>query len=124
MKVFTLLNGAFYVLYGLYGAIVPMGMAKLMGWTPNLLGLHQIRAVCVAMAALGFLAVMTAGKIKDQRPLVLVFIALTLAFATGRLLGLVVDGAGPMQTYYEIGFEIVIALVGFILYRRGTRLIA
>jgi len=124
MKIYTILNGAFFILYGLYGALLPMGMAKLMGWTPDLLGLHQIRAISFAMAAMGFIAIIAAGKIKDQRPLVLAFIALMLAFASGRLLGLVVDGVGPMQTYYETGFEIIWAFVGYILYRRGTRLIA
>ncbi|MGB0906133.1 MAG: DUF4345 family protein [Maricaulaceae bacterium] len=124
MKIFTLLNGGFYVLFGLYGAFMPKGLADLMGWTPDLLGHHEIRATFMAIAALGVMALIICGKIKDQRPMVLCFIGVTLALASGRLLGLLLDGYGPVQTYYELGFETIWALLGFILYRRGTRLIA
>ena len=58
LKIFGLLNGGFYVLYGLFGAFVPQKMLNLMGWTANQLGLHQIRAVSMAMTAMGLIIVL------------------------------------------------------------------
>ncbi len=121
LKVFALLNGGFYVFYGLYGAFVPRGMAKLMGWTPDLLGLHQIRAFLMAMSALGLIMIAAALRMTDLVPLTLAIMLLTMGFLAGRLLGLVFDGAGPQQTYLEIGIEIVvIALGAFLLSRVKT----
>jgi len=95
--------------------------ALIMGWTPDLLGMHQLRAVSMAMAAMGLAAFITARKSQDQRPLVMAFIALTLAFAAGRFLGLLLDGAGPMQTYAEIIFEIFWASLGAYLLKRELK---
>ena len=53
MKIFNLLNGCFYLLYGVFGAFMPKSMAGLMGWEPSLLGLHQIRAMWLLLAGLG-----------------------------------------------------------------------
>ncbi len=118
LKVFALLNGGFYVLYGLYGAFLPSRMAKLMGFNPDLLGQHQIRALWMSTAAMGAVMCLAAMRMVDLRPLVLAIMLLTLGFMCGRLLGLVIDGAGPSQTYYEIGIEVfVVALGAFLLSR-------
>lgn len=122
MKRYNILNGIFYTLYGLFGAVLPKAMANVMGWTPSLLGFHQIRAVSMAMALMGILAVLTARKSRDQAPLVMTFIILTLAFAAGRILGLMFDGLGPVQTYAEIAFEVFWASVGFIILKRRSAL--
>jgi len=118
LKVFALLNGGFYVLYGLFGAFMPQNMLKLMGWTANQLGLHQIRAVSLAMTAIGLIICAAALRMADLVPLTLAIILLTLGFLTGRLLGLVLDGAGPQQTYAEIGIEIVVIALGVFLISR------
>lgn len=118
-KVFVILNAVFYTVYGLFGAFMPHPMAGLLGWTPDLLGLHQIRAISMAMATMGALAWMTSLKRTDHTPLVLTFIALTLAFAAGRFLGLILDGTGPSQTYGEIAFELVWSSVGYIALRKS-----
>jgi len=107
---------------GGFGAIIPLGMAGLMGWTPDVLGLHQIRAVSMAMAVMGVVAGVTALKARDHKPLVVTFIALTLAFAAGRLLGLIFDGVGPVQTYIEIGFELIWAGLGYLAYNKVTQI--
>ena len=118
LKLYNLANGWFYLIYGLYGAIAAGAMARLMGWDPSLLGLHEIRALWMATAAAGAAMILYALKKADQKYLTLLLILVTLALASGRLLGLVLDGAGPQQTYYELGFEIFWAGLGYILYRR------
>lgn len=118
LKLFGLLNGGFFVLYGLYGAFAPRGMAKLMGWTPDVLGMHQIRAVLMAFAALGLIMCAAALRMADLVPLTLAIILLLLGFMAGRLLGLVLDGAGPRQTYVEIGIEVVVIAIGLFLLKR------
>lgn len=117
-KIFNMINGVFYGLYGLYGALLPVKFSEIMGWTPSLLGLHQIRAVSLVMAVLGVLAFVYARRHADQRPLLLVFIIVTLGFAAGRILGLATDGIGPSQTYFEIAFEITWAFIAYIIYGR------
>jgi len=121
-KIYIAANGVFYSVYGLWGALMPMGMAGIMGWTPDLLGLHQIRAVSMTMAVLGLYAL--GGALKNFHPklLILMIIGVTLAFAAGRLLGLVFDGTGPTQTYAEIAFEVFWSAIGYLIYRRlGAR---
>lgn len=121
MKIYNSLNGLFYILYGLFGALLPLNMAKLMGWELSLLGLHQVRAISVVMAVMGLMCCLYAQKLSDQKPLTLAIILVTLGFMAGRFLGLLVDGAGPMQTYHEIGIEIVWAGLGlFLLKRKAT----
>ena len=119
MKIYNLSNSIFYILYGLFGALLPVNMAKIMGWAPDLLGLHQIRAVSMAMAAMGLAAFITSRQSPNQAPLVKAFILLTLAFMAGRILGLMFDGLGPVQTYAEIAFEVFWASVGVFVLRRG-----
>ncbi len=119
LKLYNLANGWFYLIFGLYGAIAAGTMAKLMGWDPSLLGMHEIRAMWAATAAAGAAMLLYAIKKADQKYLTLLLILVTLALASGRLLGLVLDGTGPQQTYYEMGFEIIWAGLGYLLYRRA-----
>ena len=118
LKVFGLLNGGFYVLYGLFGAFMPAKMLGIMGWTADQLGMHQIRAVSMAMTAIGLIMCAAALRMADLVPLTLAIILLTLGFLSGRLLGLILDGAGPSQTYLEIGIEIVVIVLGLFLIKR------
>lgn len=117
-KIFNVINGIFYTLYGFWGALMPLGMAGVMGWTPDLLGLHQIRAISMVMGVTGLYIVWGALKLTHQKLLLLMIIGVTLAFATGRLLGLILDGSGPTQTYAEIAFEVFWSCIGYIIYRR------
>lgn len=119
MKLYNYLNGIFYVLYGLFGAFVPKSMAGLMGWEPSLLGLHQIRAMWLLLAGLGAMCLLYTSKLKDQKPMTLAIIFATLSILGGRLLGLILDGAGPIQTYQEMGLEVFIIALGAFLYKRG-----
>lgn len=120
MKIYNYVNGVFYVLYGLFGAFLPVKMAALMGWELSLLGLHQVRATSMVMASLGLMSVLYASKSTDQKPLTLAVIFVTLSFMAGRFLGLLIDGAGPIQTYQEIGIEIIWAGLGYFLLRRSA----
>mgnify|MGYP005991139145 CR=1 FL=1 len=45
-------------------------------------------------------------------------IFITLSFLTGRILGLLLDGSGPIQTYMEIIFEIALITLGLFLLKR------
>ena len=119
MKFYNYLNGIFYVLYGVFGALMPKSMAGLMGWDPSLLGLHQIRAMWFLLAGLGAMCLLYTSKLTDQNPMTLAIIFATLSILTGRFLGLIIDGAGPMQTYQEIGLEVFIIALGLFLYKRG-----
>jgi len=119
MKFFNYLNGIFYALYGLFGAFVPKSMAGLMGWEPSLLGLHQIRAMWLLLAGLGVMCLLHTSKLTDQKPMTLAIIFATLSILAGRFLGLILDGAGPMQTYQEMGLEVFIIALGAFLYKRG-----
>ena len=119
MKFFNYLNGIFYVLFGLYGTSLPQRMANFMGWELSLLGFHQVRAISLVMAALGAMLCLYTSKLNDQKPLTLAIIFVTLSFLTGRLLGLVFDGVGPVQTYQEIGLEVFVIALGVFLYKRS-----
>ncbi len=119
MKIYNYLNGIFYLLYGLFGAFMPKAMAGLMGWDPSLLGLHQIRAMWFLLAGLGAMCLLYTSKLTDQKPMTLAIIFATLSILAGRLLGLILDGAGPMQTYQEIGLEVFIIALGAFLYKRA-----
>lgn len=118
LKVFALLNGGFYVLYGLFGAFMPKNMLQLMGWSADQLGMHQIRAVSLAICAIGLIICAAALRMADLVPLTLAIMLLTMGFLAGRLLGIVLDGAGPQQTYVEIGIEIVVIALGAFLISR------
>jgi hypothetical protein len=121
MKIYGLLNGFFYVFYGLYGVFMPKTMASdVMGWTPDLLGLHQIRAVWTALIGMGVICILCALK-SDRVALTKAIILITLCFMIGRILGLILDGVGPTQTYVEIGIEIIWIAVGAFLLSRHNK---
>ena len=121
MKTYGLLNGFFYIFYGLYGVFLPKLLAReTMGWTPDLLGLHQIRAVWMALVGMGIICVMCALK-TDRVALTKALIFITLCFMLGRILGLILDGAGPTQTYVEIGIEVVWSGIGAFLLSRHKK---
>ena len=119
MKIYGLINGMFYILYGLYGTIMPKRLSsEVMGWTPDLLGLHQIRAMWMGLVGIGVICVLVAIR-GNIRALTQAIVFATLCFMAGRLLGLVLDGTGPQQTYVEIAVEVVVASLGLILLYRA-----
>lgn len=118
MKIYALINGAFYILYGLFGLFAPASMAAAMGWTPDLLGLHEVRGIWAGLAGIGVVCVMVALS-GQLRSLVKAIVFLTLCFMVGRVVGLVLDGMGPQLTYMEIGFEIFWSGIGLILLKRN-----
>ena len=118
MKIYGLLNGFFYIFFGLYGAFMPKHLAsETMGWAPNILGLHQIRAIWVGFVGIGIICVLVALR-GNRRALTQTIIITTLCFMLGRILGLVLDGTGPQQTYFEIAFEIFWSGTGLFLLSR------
>ena len=120
-KLFNALNGGFYVLFGLFWAFQPASIGKAFGWdVSSLLGMHEMRAYGMCFFAIGMIILGVVMRRMDQRPVVLGIIFITLAFLTGRLLGLVLDGAGPMLTYYEMGLEVIVITFGFIAYRASA----
>ena len=119
MRIYGIINGVFYVLYGLYGVFMPKLLAsETMGWTPDLLGLHQIRAMWMASVGAGVICILVALK-GNVRILTQTIIFMTLCFLIGRLLGLALDGTGPQQTYVEIGIEAVWSSIGLFLVSRS-----
>jgi len=120
MKIYNYLNGIFYTLFGLLGVLIPAKMAELLGFALSLLGQHELRAISMVCAVLGMVLVMKTSKATDQRPLTMIIVLITLGFAAGRFLGLLLDGFGPEQTYYELVFELIWAPLGLFLIRRGS----
>ena len=119
MKIYGLINGIFYILYGLYGTLLPKRLSReVMGWTPDLLGLHQIRAMWMGLLGVGVICILTALR-GNTRPLTQAIVFATLCVMAGRLLGLVLDGTGPQQTYVEIAIEVVVVGLGLILLYRA-----
>ena len=115
MKIYGLLNGFFYIFFGLYGVFMPKLLAReTMGWTPDVLGLHQIRAIWMGFVGIGIICVLVALR-GNKRALTQAIIITTLCFMLGRILGLVLDGTGPRQTYFEIAFEIFWSGLGLFL---------
>lgn len=118
MKIYGIINGLFWIFYGLYGMFMPAHLAKYVtGWTPDLLGLHQIRATWTAFFGIGIVCLLLAMR-GNLRHLTKAIVVLTLCFTAGRILSLAMDGAGPIQTYYEIGVEITSAIIGAVLLMR------
>ncbi len=119
MKLYAIINGVFYILYGLYGVFMPEHLAtNVMGWTPDLLGLHQIRAMWMSSVGFGIIILMMSTK-GNLAVLTKAIVFLTLCFMVGRILGLVIDGTGPNQTYGEIGFEVFWSGLGLFLLSRA-----
>ena len=117
-KLFNFLNGAFYVLFGLYWAFMPTKLANMFGWeAPSVLGMHELRAYGMFFFAFGMIILGVVMRRMDQRPVVLGLIFITMAFFAGRLLGIILDGPGPMLTYYEMGLEVFTIVFGFIAFR-------
>lgn len=118
MKIYSLINGVFYILYGMIGLFMPTRIADAMGWTPELLGLHQVRAIWAALIGIGIICVQLALK-GSTRQLVKAIVFLTFCFMIGRLFGLALDGIGPQLTYIEIGIEIFWGGLGLLLLSRS-----
>ena len=114
LKIFVGLNALFYVAYGLFGAIHPHTMAEIMGWEASLLGLHEVRAIWMAVAAMGLILFVIMRRTNQLESTVKAIMLVTAAFFVGRLLGLVFDGAGPQLTYMEMGLEIIVLIWGII----------
>ena len=122
MKIYGIINGVFYILFGLFGVFMPKLLAaETMGWVPDLLGLHQIRAIWMVSIGFGVICILVALK-GNIRALTQAIIFITLCFLAGRLLGLAIDGAGPQQTYVEIGIEILWSSIGAFLLHRSKSL--
>jgi hypothetical protein len=121
MKIYAFINSLFCILYGLYGVLMPAHLGKYVtGWTPDLLGLHQIRATWMSYIGLGVVIFVVAQK-GHLIGLTKAIVFLTLCFTAGRFVALVMDGAGPTQTYQEIGVEIISATIGILLLARAKR---
>jgi hypothetical protein len=119
MKIYGIVNGVFYILYGLFGLIHPARIADAMGWTPNLLGLHEVRGIWTALIGIGIVCILVALK-GSLRELTKAIVFLTLCFMVGRFIGLVIDGTGPQLTYIEIGIEIVWSGIGLLLLKASS----
>ncbi len=121
MRIYAIINSLFYVVFGLYGLLMPAQMAAMMGWTPDTLGLHEVRAIWTALIGVGIVSYMIIQK-GSLSELVKAIIFLTLCFMIGRIIGLVLDGTGPRLTYIEIGIEIIWSGIGLILLKRAPQI--
>lgn len=121
MKIYAYINALFCIFYGLYGVLMPAHLGKYVtGWTPDLLGLHQIRATWMSYVGLGIVIFVVANK-GHLVGLTKAIVFLTLCFTAGRFVALIMDGAGPVQTYGEIGVEFTSAAIGLILLARAKK---
>lgn len=118
MKIYGIINGLFYILYGAVGLFFPARIAEAMGWVPDTLGLHEVRAIWAALIGAGIVCLQVAMK-GSARQLVKAIVFITFCFMAGRLVGLALDGTGPTLTYIEIGIEIVWGGLGLLLLSRS-----
>ena len=118
MKFYGIINGVFYILYGMIGLFFPARIADAMGWIPELLGLHEVRAIWAALIGAGIICIQIALK-GSTRQLTKAIVFLTFCFMVGRFLGLLLDGFGPTLTYIEIGIEIIWGGLGLLLLARS-----
>jgi len=120
LKLFNGLNGAFYLLWGVWGTLMPKESAKLMGWDANtLLGVHEMRATWAAFAMLGLAILFTSFSKNQQRGTAFAIIMATAGLLIGRSLALLIDGVGPSRTYMELGIEAFVVILGLFLLRRA-----
>lgn len=118
MKYFNYCNSIFYVIYGLFGAFAPFSLAGVLGWELTHLGQHEMRAYSLSISAFGIIMFLATKKSADQKVVLKSIIFITLAFLIGRVLGLLLDGLGPIQTYTEIIFEMALITLGLFLLKR------
>ena len=118
MKIYGLINGFFYIFYGAIGLFLPAQIADAMGWLPDTLGLHEVRAIWAALIGVGIICIQVALK-GSTKQLVKAIVFITFCFMIGRLVGLALDGTGPLLTYIEIGIEIVWGGLGLLLLSRA-----
>jgi len=120
LKLFNGLNGLVYLLWGAWGTVYPQKSAGFMGWDANtLLGLHEMRAVWGAFAMLGVAILYMGLKETAARGTAYAITMATAGLFMGRILGLLMDGAGPQRSYVELGVEAAIVLIGLFLLRRN-----
>ncbi|MEP6343676.1 MAG: DUF4345 family protein [Maricaulaceae bacterium] len=123
IKIYNIINGVFYTLYGLWGMILPQWILSFFDiQTYGVYALHNIRAMWAAIALVGVLTLWKARS--DSAVMVAMLMALVVgAFAVGRLIGLVVDGmdSGSAATYYEITFELIWMVIGLFLAKRAVK---
>jgi len=120
LKLFNGLNGLFYLLWGAWGVVYPQKSAALMGWDVNsLLGSHGLRAIWGAFAMLGVAILYKGLKEGAIRGTAYAIIMATAGLFLGRLLAILMDGAGPSRSYIELGVEAVVVLLGVFLIRQS-----
>jgi len=123
LKVYNILNGVFYTLYGLWGLVWPERILSFFDiQSYGVYALHNIRAMWAVCAVLGVLMLWKARS-ETAGMLCMIIAIVTAAFAVGRFVGLAFDGmdAGSGLTYYEIGFELIWAVLGLFLAKRATQ---
>ena len=122
VRVYNIINGVFYTLYGLWGLVMPQRILSFFDIeTYGVYALHNIRAMWAVCAVMGALILWKARS--TSVVMVCMIMALVVgSFAVGRLVGLTFDGmdAGSEATYYEIAFELFWMVAGLFLAKRAT----
>ena len=92
VKIYNIVNGEFYTLYGLWGLILPQRILSFFDIeTYGVYALHNIRAMWAVCAVLGLLILWKSRS--TSAVMVCMIMALVVgAFAVGRLTGLAIDG--------------------------------
>jgi hypothetical protein len=110
-KILVLLTGCFFAIYGLAFTLAPTEMSYFVtgGSTGTVSGLIDMRATYGGMSvAVGVLLVHLAKR-SNSLPLALLATALVLlAMASGRIVGMVVDGEPNIMMYIYLGAELIV----------------
>ena len=124
VHIYNILNGIFYLAYGLWGLILPKRILAFIDvQSHGLYALHNIRAVWAGLAMLGLLVLWKSRS--SNAVMVGLIVALgTGALVTGRIVGFALDGmdSGSQGTYYEIAFELSWTILGLFLVKRAGRI--
>ena len=123
LYIYNILNGIFYLAYGLWGLFLPKRILAFIDvQSHGLYALHNIRAVWAGLAMLGLLVLWKSRS--NSAVMVGLSVALaTGALVTGRIFGFALDGmdSGSQGTYYEIAFEVSWTIIGLFFVRRASR---
>ncbi len=115
------LNGLVFLLYGLAFSVFPEALSRLVAGTApgTVSGVMDMRATYGGMSvAVGILLLVLASGRKTVRQGLVAVMLLMLCMAAGRLLGMVMDGAGNTVMWVYLVLEITnAALVSWLLGR-------
>ncbi|GAA5317566.1 MAG: hypothetical protein AseanaTS_27710 [Candidatus Pelagadaptatus aseana] len=122
-KLIVLGTAAIFVVYGLFFIALPVETLHLVvdGTVTSSSGITDVRATYGGMTiAVGIILFMLGRDPQTLRLGLMSVLLLMLGMATGRTLGMVVDGHPNLFMYIYLGLELTLILVSFLLLNKNN----